>query len=102
MELRARLTAVNRRVSPDPSGPNAFFMFTQAKAWYVFGARHTARRVLQFGYLVQCPKGLQDSCSPFGAKARPQRTTLNTYKAWVSLKSGCDPEGAGENGHPNL
>jgi hypothetical protein len=66
MELRARLTAVNRRVSPDPSGPNAFFMFTQAKAWYVFSARDTARRVLQFGYLVQCP------------------------------------EGAGENGHPNL
>jgi hypothetical protein len=57
MELRARLTAVNRRVSPDPSGPNAFFMFTQAKAWYVFSARDTARRVLQFGYLVQCPEG---------------------------------------------
>jgi len=34
MEIRARLTAVDRRVSPAPSGPNAFVMFTQA--WYVF------------------------------------------------------------------
>jgi hypothetical protein len=55
----------------------------QAKAWHLFSARHTARKALDFGYLVQCP--------PRGSRTQPGVSTRETPALSDAPSQGATP-----------